>query len=67
MLARRQGNILSELTALGKMRAKTLAETRSILIDMENRMNLARAATQHAIHDTHAKCILSDFMDATTR
>lgn len=63
----KQGKVMCDVASMAQPVAKTAAETRSKVTELERRVRLAEEVTARKIDDGHKKSILAAFLDPTTR
>lgn len=66
-LASQQGVVLMELSGMVSKPAKTPAETRALITEMERRVKRVEDITGEEIGEGHAKSVLVGILDPTTR
>ena len=63
----RQGQVLADFAAMVSRPAKSIAETRELLTELERRMKMVRDLTEQGISDMHARSVLIGILDHQTR
>ena len=63
----RQGQVLADFAAMVSRPAKSIAETRELLTELERRMKMVRDLTEQDISDMHARSVLIGILDHQTR
>ena len=63
----KQGQVLSDFAAMVMKPARTIAETRDIITELDRKMKLIRELTDEGVSDVHAKSILIGILDSMTR
>ena len=66
-VAARQGRVMHDLSQMVSRPAKTPAETRSLVVELERRIRVAEEITGDSLGDGHTKSILAAILDPTTR
>ena len=66
-LAAKQGKVMCDVSGMVAKPAKSPAETRSLVTELERRVRVAEEVTGTALNDGHIKSILASFLDNTTR
>lgn len=66
-LASRQGMVLAELSGMVAKPAKHLSETRTLVMELERRVEVAEDVTGEVISEAHVKSNLVGILDPTTR
>ena len=66
-VAARQGRVMHELSQMVSKPAKTSAETRSLVTELERRIRVAEEITGDQLGDAHVKSILAAILDPVTR
>ena len=66
-LSSKQGLVLMELGGMVAKPAKSPAETRALLTEMEQKIKLVEEITGEDVSDNHAKSVLVGILDPTTR
>ena len=66
-LAAKQGKVMCDVSGMVAKPAKSPAETRSLVTELERRVRVAEEVTGTALNDGHVKSILASFLDNTTR
>ena len=63
----KQGQVLSDFAAMVMKPARTIAETRDLITELDRKMKLIRELTHEGVSDVHAKFILIGILDPMTR
>ena len=63
----KQGQVLSDFSAMVMKPARTNAETRGLITGLDRKMKLIRELTLEGVSDVHAKSILIGILDPMTR
>ena len=63
----RQGQVLADCAAMVSRPAKSIAETRELLTELERRMKMVRDLTEQGKSDMHARSVLIGILDPQTR
>ena len=63
----RPGQVLADFAAMVSRPAKSIAETRELLMELERRMKMVRDLTEQGISDMHARSALIGILDPQTR
>ena len=63
----RQGQVLADFAAKVSRPAKSIAETRELLTELERRMKMVRDMTEQGISDMHERSVLIGILDPQTR
>ena len=66
-VAAKQGQAMCYVTSMVTKPAKTPAETRTLVVELERRVRMAEEITDRALDDGHTKSILCAILDPTTR
>ena len=66
-VAARQGQAMNDVTAMTNPPAKTPAETRAKLIELDRRVKIAEEATGKELDQIFSKAVMTAFLDPTTR
>ena len=66
-VAARQGRVMCDLSQMVSKPAKTPAETRTLVTELERRIRIAEDITGDSLGDGHIKSILASILDPTTR
>ena len=66
-VAARQGRVMCDLSQMVAKPAKTPAETRTLVTELERRIRVAEDITGDSLGDGHIKSILASILDPTTR
>ena len=66
-VAAKQGKVMCDLAQMVQRPAKTPAETRTLITELERRIRIAEDVTGNTLDDGHAKSILASILDPTTR
>ena len=66
-VAARQGKVMCDLSQMVVKPAKSPAETRTLVTELERRIRIAEDVTGNVLSDSHIKAILASILDPTTR
>ena len=66
-IAARQGKVMCDLSAMVAKPAKSPADTRTLVTELERRIRIAEDVTGEALGDGHIKSVLASILDPLTR
>ena len=66
-VAAKQGKVMCDLSAMVAKPAKSPADTRALVTELERRVRVAEDVTGDTLGDSHLKSILASILDPTTR